>query len=160
DRRAPGALAGDLSPEIAGHTIKIGPPHAESYIGERGQRRLELDLQLAIGDAAYAPIKGVAAHLLAVQHPANERQRHVASGRFGGGAPLRPAAAQAAELVQRDRRVEALQLNMDGWRDVGERTEIAQCRFRDQNLAANRAALDTAREVHRSADHRVLRPLL
>src|SRR5439155_6419170 len=89
-----------------------------------------------------------------------ERQRDVASGLGGGFATLGPAPAEPAQLVERDRRVEALELDVDRRRDLREGAEVTDGGLRQQDLAADRTALHAGGEVDGGADDRVLRALL
>ena len=115
---------------------------------------------MARAEAAHAAGERLAAHLLAVDDPADERQRHVTAGLGDGLATLCPAPAESAQLVEGDRRVEALELDTDRRRDLGEGPQVAHGGLRHEDLAAHRAALDARGEVDGGADHRVLRPLL
>src|SRR5439155_12765049 len=83
----------------------------------------------------------LAAPVLAVEDPADARQRDVAPGLGGGFATLGPAPAETAQLVEGDRRVEDLELDVDRRRDLREGAEVTDSGLGHQDLAADRAAL-------------------
>src|SRR5262249_61249059 len=73
---------------------------------------------------------------------------------------LREASAQAAQLIQRHRLLDALEFDTDRLLDLGKLADALERLSGEENLAAYGASLDPCREVDCGADHRVLGALL
>jgi hypothetical protein len=73
---------------------------------------------------------------------------------------LSEPAADRAQLIEQHRLSDALELDADWLADLGEIADALEGRGGHEDLTAYRAPLDPRREVHRGADHGVLRALL
>src|SRR5437899_77091 len=116
--------------------------------------------------AAAEPSHGsrkLTAELLALHDPPPQRQARVDAG-IGVHVRRRQTPSEApadrAQLVEQHRLGDALELDAHGLADLDEIVDAIEGRAGHEDLAADRAPLDSRGEVHGGADHGVLRPLL
>src|SRR5262249_59689973 len=100
----------------------------------------------------------VRAEHLALEHPTDERQRHgylllVSRGLWK---PRREAAAQRSQLIEQERLGNTLDFNRERLTDLDEVVNARVGTRTQEDLSADRAALDASREVDGGPDHGVL----